>query len=241
MQEKISIVIATYNGEAFLRQQLESVFIQLPENSEIVISDNGSTDNTINVINQYNHPRVKLLINKEKKGVINNFENALKFASGEIIFLCDQDDIWKPDKVAICYAYLSKYDIVVSDCEIIDNKNNIIVNSYFSRRNSGKGVIKNLWANTYLGCCIAFRRKILEVVLPFPKNITMHDIWFGFVGEIFFKTHFIAQILVSYRMHDDNVSPTTIGISPYGLLSKFRFRWNIIKYFPLLISRRWKI
>lgn len=239
--QKISVVIATYNGEAFLKSQIDSILTQLPENAEIIISDNVSTDKTIEIIENYNSSKIKLVINRDKKGAKNNFENALNHATGEIIFLSDQDDVWKPDKIKISLEYLRQSDIIVSDCDIIDEKNNVVLQSYFARRKSGKGLLKNLWANTYLGCCIAFNRKVLDLALPFPEDIPMHDIWLGFIGELFFKTHFVKNSLVSYRMHNQNLSPTTVGISPYSFFSRLSFRWNILKYFPLLIYRKWKM
>jgi glycosyltransferase involved in cell wall biosynthesis len=232
--------MATYNGEAYLKNQLESIFIQLPENSEIIISDDGSSDNTLELIRSFNHPKIKLLINTGKKGIVPNFENALRASSGEVIFLCDQDDVWEPNKIEVCLNYLQTYELVVSDCKVINEENEILVNSYFSRRKSGPGLIKNLAANTYLGCCIAFTRKVLEIALPFPKNITMHDIWLGFVAEVFFTPFFIKQPLVLYRTHSNNVTPTSTGVSKYSLPQQFVFRWNIIKYFPNLIIRRLK-
>ncbi len=239
MQEKISTIIATYNGEAFLKTQIDSILSQLPGDSEIIISDDGSTDRTIEIIHQYDDARFKLFINNDTRGAINNFENALKHVTGDIIFLSDQDDIWKPDKVKVCLEYLRQYDIVVSDCDIIDENDNIVLQSYFARRKSRNGLVKNLWANTYLGCCIAFNKKVLNISMPFPKDIPMHDIWLGFVGELFFKTCFINKPLVSYRMHRQNLSPTTVGISPHSIFSKFTFRWNTFKYFPLLFYRKW--
>ncbi len=99
MLGKISIVIATQNGEKYFKDQLESIFVQLPADAEILISDDGSIDRTLEIVKEYNHPQVKVLSDGKKKGVIENFEYALSFASGELIFLCDQDDIWLPDKI----------------------------------------------------------------------------------------------------------------------------------------------
>ncbi len=240
MREKISVVMATYNGEAFLEAQINSILDQLPRDSEIIISDDGSSDSTREIIEHYNNPQIKFLVNQHKKGARNNFENALRYVTGDIIFFSDQDDLWKPDKIRVSLEYLQTYDIVVSDCDIIDQNDNVVLQSYFARRKSGNGLIKNLWANTYLGCCIAFRKDILDLAMPFPADIPMHDIWIGFIGELFFKTCFIEKQLVSYRMHDQNISPTTVGISPYNFLSRLVFRWHVAKYFPLLMYRRWK-
>ena len=236
----ISVCVATYNGEKYITEQINSILNQIGNYDQIVISDDCSTDKTCEIVKAVGDSRIILIENKETIGVIRNFEKSLERVKGNYIFLCDQDDIWKPDKVKVCLEYLNIYDIVVSDCEIIDEKENVVLGSYFSRRKSGKGFFKNLWANTYLGCCIAFKKEILDIALPFPSDIPMHDIWFGFIGEAFFKTHFIEEQLVSYRMHNQNISPTTVGISPHNLFSRLGFRWNIAKYFPLIIYRKWK-
>jgi glycosyltransferase involved in cell wall biosynthesis len=237
MQEKVSIVIATYNGETHLKEQLESIFIQLPENSEIIISDNGSTDNTIEIIQQYNHPKIKLLINKEKKGVINNFEHALSFATGEFIFLSDQDDVWLPNKIEVSLKHLKSFDTVVSNCTIVNHNLEVIIPSWFQVKKSGKGLIRNLRASTYMGSCMAFRRRVLKLALPFPAQLPMHDIWLGFVSDLFFESVFIEDKLILYRRHTSN-SSNTGGKSNYDLINKIRFRLNVLKHIPLLIKRR---
>lgn len=94
----ISVCMATYNGEEYIKEQLESILCQLGEMDEIIISDDGSTDNTLNIIESYNDSRIKIHINTGKHGFVYNFENALQKAKGEYIFLSDQDDIWLPEK-----------------------------------------------------------------------------------------------------------------------------------------------
>lgn len=221
-----------------MRDQLDSIILQLPKNAEIIISDNGSTDRTLDIIKSYNIPQLKLLHNRSK-GAVNNFHFALQHATGEFIFLSDQDDLWKPDKIQTCLAYLKKFDLVCHDCEIVDEASVTKLKSYFLRRKSGNGFIKNLWSNSYLGCCMAFKKEVLDLSLPFPPQIPMHDMWLGLVGDLFFKTHFIPKQLVHYRMHSSNLSPTSGGQSPYSLQEKLQFRWNIIKYVPLLLSRKY--
>jgi len=97
-KNKISVAIATYNGEKFIQRQLQSILEQLDENAEIIISDDGSSDNTLTVIKNFNDKRITVLRNPEK-GLIKNFENALKHTTGNIIFLADQDDVWVKGKV----------------------------------------------------------------------------------------------------------------------------------------------
>ena len=200
----ISVCIATYNGEKFIQKQLDSILSQLEENDEVVISDDSSSDHTIEIIKEYNDSRIKLIENCIFNSPIFNLENALKAAKGDYIFLSDQDDIWLPGKVNFTLKKLYHHDIVVCNGHIIDQNEKIIHDSYFGWKGCGKGFLKNLRKNSYLGCSLAFNRKILDFILPFPKKIAMHDIWIGMVSELIGKTYFIQEQLFLYRRHNDN-------------------------------------
>ena len=233
---RVSVCIATYNGEKFIVSQLRSILGQLSARDEIIISDDGSQDHTSEIIKELNDPKIQFFSNPGKKNVINNFENALKKAKGRYIFLSDQDDIWEPDKLAVMLTYLKQYDVVVSDCSIIDAEDNhIIHDSYFYLRGSGKGLLKNILTNTYMGSCMAFNRFILEKSLPFPEKISMHDWWIGLIGEIFGKTFFCPEKLIRYRRHDNNISPF-VDMKKYNLFEKIKFRKNMM--IPLF--KKWR-
>jgi glycosyltransferase involved in cell wall biosynthesis len=223
--------MATYNGEQYLKQQLESILCQLSEDDELVISDDASQDKTLDIIKDFQDQRIRLLVNQERKGVIKNFENALRKAAGDVIYLADQDDIWEKNKVQVVNQYIKDYDCVVSNCTVVDEQLNVIHESFFELRNSGKGLVKNLFANTYLGCCITIRRRLLNYVLPFPAKIPMHDIWIGVVAETFGIPLFIPNKLVKYRRHQ-NTATLSARKSRFTLGKKIIFRLNIIG--PLL-------
>lgn len=204
---RVSVVMATFNGEKFLREQIDSILINLTLDDELVISDDGSTDATLDILNGYkNDMRIKV-INGPRKGVKANFQNALRFCRGNHIFLSDQDDVWESDKVEKVLFYLQSYDVVVHDCQIVDDKKNVLSSSFFSYRDSGTGIVKNIIKNTYIGCCMAFNRNILPYILPIPSNIEMHDQWIGIIGEKFGRGNiFIKDKLLQYRRHDKNES-----------------------------------
>jgi hypothetical protein len=122
---------------------------------------------------------------------------------------------------------LYRYDLIVSDCIIIDENENIINPSYFKLKGSGPGLLKNIIKNSYLGCCMAFRRSVLMQALPFPATIPMHDMWLGTLAELKGSTHFCSDKLVYYRRHKANASPASEK-SYYGLMDKIRFRYNLI-------------
>ena len=120
----ISVCIATYNGQQFIREQIDSILCQLSSDDEIIVSDNGSADDTISIINSIDDKRIRIIEGPRKHSPILNFEKALKEAKGEFVFLADQDDLWKPNKVETCMKWLKKYYCVVSDAEVTDSKLN---------------------------------------------------------------------------------------------------------------------
>ena len=224
---KISVCMATYNGEKYIRQQLGSILGQIGESDEIIISDDSSSDRTVEIIKTFDDKRIRLLENNRFHSPAYNFENALKKATGDIIFLSDQDDIWLENKVKIMCGLLQQYELVVSDCIIINENEDILQESFFKIRGSKKGLLNNLVKNSYMGCCMAFNRKILDIALPFPDNLSMHDMWIGMIGELYGKTYFCDQKLVKYRRHEHSASPT-FGPSPYTIKDKISFRLNLL-------------
>ena len=223
----ISVCMASYNGEKYIREQIDSVLPQLGPADELIVSDDGSSDRTAAIVESYGDPRIRLLHGSFHSPVF-NFENALKAAQGDVIFLCDQDDIWKPDKVAVTLAALADHDCVVSDAAVVDAERRVLAPSFMEQRGSRPGQLANLIRNRYLGCCMAFNRKILDAALPFPKDIPMHDIWIGAVAERFGKPVFLHRVLMEYRRHGDNASPTAEK-SPYTFRQKLAFRAVILK------------
>lgn len=224
----ISVCIPTYNGEAFIKQQLDSILNQSLAVDEIIISDDSSTDRTIEIINSYRDSRIKLFENQTFKSPIFNLENALKHAKGDFVFLSDQDDVWYPEKVKLVMAHLEKNNLVVTDCNIIDSNNKIIKPSFFDIVKSQNGFFRNLYKNGFLGCCMAFDRKLLKIVLPFPKNIAMHDIWIGLNAELLSSVYFLRDPLVGYRKHANNRTPYTGSSSKNSLFYRIKYRLEML-------------
>jgi len=230
--KKISVCLATYNGENFIEQQINSILSQLSDHDELIISDDNSLDNTCNIIKDIDDTRIILIKNRHTHSPINNFENALNHAKGDLIFLSDQDDIWLPNKVNIMSHHLSKYNVVTSNCFIVDKELNIIADSFFQKGNMRNGFWRNLYDNHYLGCCMAFQREILDIILPFPQKIAMHDIWIGLCSEVFFSSTFINDKLILYRRHGKNASKTSEKSNAslrYKLCSRIYFLIEITK------------
>lgn len=233
----ISVCIATHNGAHFIKEQIGSILCQLGINDEIIISDDGSTDNTIDILLAFNDKRIKIHFYKQPVKskhshtyVCRNFENALRYAKGEYIFLADQDDWWMPDKVEKCVAALTNNILVVHQAEVCDRslnfkgilmyKNNFVFKNYLSLRR-GK----------YYGCTLAFRKELLDYVLPFPMKLILHDQWIGCMAELKGDVYYERVPLIKYRLHGDNTSG---GPSPNSLFFQI---WYRIYMFIHLINR----
>lgn len=200
--------MATYNGEKYIREQIASILSQIKEDDELIISDDFSNDETVNVIRSIEDTRIKLLVNTINVGYTANFEKALKNASGDIIFLADQDDVWLENKVAVILKYLEKYDFVTSDAEIVDEHLNLIESSRNRKYGVKKGFLNNWARSRYIGCCMAFRKIVLDSLFPFPvnKRWVPHDIWVSLIAEFYYKTALIPEPLILYRRHESNTS-----------------------------------
>lgn len=211
----ISVCIASYNGEKYIKEQLLSIIPQLDKNDEIIVSDDSSTDNTVNIVNEIGDNRIKVYNNdSDRRGCIGNFENALNHAIGDYIFLSDQDDVWMPDKIDVMIKELENHDVVVSDSIVTDSNLMTISYSFFKGMNSGPGLLKNIVRSTYYGSCMAFNKKTLKLSLPFPRtNEIGHDLWIGLVGEITGSVKFIDIPLIKYRRHESTVTSIDANFS----------------------------
>lgn len=204
----ISVALASFNGEKYIKEQLQSILTQLNDNDEVIISDDGSLDDTLSIVESINDKRIKV-VEGPKMGVKQNFANAISYCNGKYIFLSDQDDIWEPSKVKKVLQTFSETDClcVVHDNIVFDSDTgNILYDSFFKLRNSKNGIIKNIIKNSYIGCCMAIRGDMKKYILPIPNNIEMHDQWIGIQCEKHGKVVFIKDKLIRYRRHGNNVS-----------------------------------
>ena len=223
--KRISVAMISYQGAKYIEEQLDSILVTLGPDDEVIVSDDGSTDGTREILVRYETKDERVhLIDGPKRGVKANVENALRACRGAYIFLSDQDDIWMPKKVERVMAELqdSQVGLVVHDAVVTDGTcKEVVLESFYSLKGSGAGVLKNIWRNTYIGCCMAFKRELLEEVLPIPDYIEMHDQWIGVINDRLHRgTKFIPDKLIKYRRHGNNAS----GMSHYGVLRMIRNR-----------------
>lgn len=230
----VSVCIATYNGEKYIKEQLDSILKQLDSTDEIVISDDGSADNTIHEIESLSDSRIKIIYNTGKHNYTSNFENALKHSRGEIIILSDQDDVWCEDKVEVIKRNLIDYDFVTSDALVVNQNLEVINGSFWALRTPGFSAFSDFMKCAYLGCCMAFNRRVLNMALPFPENneLCPHDYWLQLIGSFFFRVKYEKQPLILYRRHSNNVSDA--GFSKgVALTEKIHYRlytlWHLLR------------
>ncbi len=206
---KISVALAAYKGEKYIAEQMESILCQLGENDELIVSDDFPEGKTGEIVKDFalRDRRVKYL-EGQGKGVIKNFENALSACNGDIIFLCDQDDVWMPDKVeSVMKEFRNGAQLVLHDASVTDGSLNITSPSCFSIHGANLSFGKNLVKNTFVGCCMAFTKELLAETMPFPDGIAMHDWWIALVAlKKKHKTVLLEKPLIFWRRHGENVT-----------------------------------
>ena len=230
---RVSVAMVTYNGGRYLRQQLDSVLEQLGDQDELVVSDDGSEDDTLLILREYQRRDKKIrILEGPGKGIKKNVEHAVLGTRGSYIFLADQDDIWLPGKVERILQVFQeqKVSVVVHDAKVFEGEDSaqILMDSFYAFRDSGAGVLKNIVKNSYIGCCMAFRRELLRTVIPVPAQIEMHDQWIGVLGHYFAgEASTLPDALLLYRRHGDNNS----AMSRYGLCRMVRNRLVFLWHF----------
>ncbi len=203
-----SVCIATYNGEKYIEEQLRSILVQLRPDDEVIVSDDGSTDNTLGVVEAIGDERVRIL-HSHCHDVKGNFVNALEHARGDVIFLSDQDDVWLDGKYERCVQELKCVDLVCTNSKITDEHLNVVCDNFFKLYHSHKGILRNIINGTYYGSCMAFRRTLLSSALPMPSSQDVnHDLWLGLVAEMAGSVKFIQEPYLLYRRHKGVLSQT---------------------------------
>lgn len=231
---RISVAVATYNGEKYIREQLDSILANLSAEDEIIVSDDGSTDTTPDILKEYQNKEIPLkVVAGPGKGIKQNINEALKHCRGQYIFLADQDDVWAQNKVSKVMEYLGKdgCKLVNHDAQVMNaDLTEVQMPSFFAYRGSKPGFFHNLWKNRYMGCCMAFDRYLLPYVLPIPDKIEMHDQWIGMINDRKGgKSVFIPDKLLLYRRHDSNVSDFSHGTFMELIHKRRRLLWAMLR------------
>ncbi|MHB1938694.1 MAG: glycosyltransferase [Acidobacteriaceae bacterium] len=226
----ISVCMAAYNGERYITAQLDSILSQLRAEDEVIVVDDASTDGTKEKVLSLKDSRIRFIEHAKNQGVSRTFEDAIRTASGRILFLSDQDDLWDPKKVAVILdAFRSNPDVtlIATDVALIDADDNLIAESYFKPRGEfSPGLWANLIRNRFGGCTMAFRSEVIGKILPLPhKYDVLHDVWIGVRNSLSgHRTLYIPEALVLSRRH----SATATGQKTLTLRSKIRIRIHLL-------------
>lgn len=231
MNNLVSICMATYNGEKYLAKQLDSILSQTYKNVEIIICDDKSDDNTSKILENYSslNPNITFFINEKKLGVTKNFEKSISKSKGEFILLCDQDDIWLPNKIEHLIKEIGSASLIYSNACFIngdDEKIRTTMKEYYrlyGLDSSNENLYKYLLTNSFiLGCAMLFRKDIVEKYISnFPISSKNHDWFISLCANEANGIKYIDEILFMYRIHSSNYSMSAKKISTYSKIVKY--------------------
>jgi glycosyltransferase involved in cell wall biosynthesis len=206
-----SVVLATCQGERFIGEQLDSILPQLAPEDEIVISDDASTDATLEVVARRHDRRIRVLAHDTRVGYIANFQRAIHASRGDSIWFSDQDDVWLPNKVPTIDLALRSSGCVASDAIVVDDRLQTLHHSYFELRGSRRFSPLSIYLKPpIVGATMACRREYLQTLLPFPAGVP-HDFWLTFNAAHDGTLTVLRTPLILYRRHTNafSVSATT--------------------------------
>jgi len=236
---KISICMATYNGEKYLKEQIDSILAQSNQEWELLIRDDGSHDNTVSIIKDYvgKYSNKISLIEGDKSylGASLNFGQLLEYANGEYIMFSDQDDVWLPNKIELTLIamksaeqlYPDKPLLVHTDLKVVDPNLNIIAESMWGYQKLFPEIGDNLSTmmarNVVTGCATMINSKAKAVSTPIPKEAVMYDWWIGISVAKHGKIIPVGAPSILYRQHSDNV----IGVQKMNILLLLKKVWSL--------------
>lgn len=222
--------MTTYNGEKYLREQIDSILSQTIQDFELIVCDDCSTDSTIDILNKYQQSdkRIKVYRNDSNLGFKKNFEKAISLCHGEYIALSDQDDIWMPDHLELLLKAIGTKSMAFGNCNIVDENGKSLGMTVQYQESMdtvpnddiswGKTVY--LFRNPAMGMAMLFKRDLLKYALPFP-DIKLHDIWLICLSSMMDGISYVETPIVNYRR---------LGTSITGMRTTRRWKYTHIKY-----------
>jgi glycosyltransferase involved in cell wall biosynthesis len=217
MSKQIDVLLATYNGEKYLKEQLDSILASSYSNIRLIISDDCSRDDTAQILKEYakNDSRIELYFQEQNLGVVKNIEFLLGKVKNDIYMLADQDDFWKPEKIEKSLEFLESknLDLVFGDLEVVDENLNTINNSFVNYmklnhkiKNSINSYELNYLYSCVTGCTIMSKKSFIDKILPLPSGTKylLHDQWIGLITSFYGKIGFMEDAFIKYRQHNNN-------------------------------------
>lgn len=236
---RVSVCMATYNGQAFIAEQIRSILQQLTSEDELVVVDDASTDRTAEIVRGLVDPRILFVPNPVNRGYVSSFERAIGASRGDYIMLSDQDDIWLPGRMDVLLEALKSSRFAASNFTVFGGEANRLQKVQLRERDSRRW-IANLFATwigyrPYYGCTMAFRADSKKMVLPFPAFLAeTHDQWIAIVANLHREMTHVEAATVSRRLHDQNTTPK----SRRPLAVIFRARVMLLRAFGTAVIRK---
>lgn len=242
MPPLVSIALITYNGARFLRQQLDSIINQSYTNVEIIAVDDGSTDSTVQLLEEYGVAYgIHLYKNGSTLGHVKNFERAVSLCSGDYIAPADQDDIWMPQKIEKLVKGIQDYHLACSDAILIDEKGVPFSTSAMAFSNfapaSGKAFIRFLFSTFVIGCSMLMSKELVKQALPIPEGERYHDWWMALIASTMKGIVYLDEPLFMYRQHHFNTIGMKKDASFYGKLFGFLYSRSERDWYAVQESR----
>jgi glycosyltransferase involved in cell wall biosynthesis len=235
----VSVAMATYNGEKYLKEQLESIYKQTYKNFEVVVCDDCSTDNTVEILKEFQQKYGLIYyINNTNLGYVKNFEKAINLSSGEYIAISDQDDIWFENKIfelnktilELEIKYPDKPVLVHSEATVVNSDLQLINKTFIGKsRGKGKGLNNLLFGNSKVqGASVIFNSKFKNLFLPIPDEVQLYDLYASLIIETFGIRYFLPTPLMYYRQHSNNA----VGYVKISIKDRVKlfFRFDFIIY-----------
>jgi glycosyltransferase involved in cell wall biosynthesis len=230
----VSVCMAAWNGSAYIAHQIASILEQLGPEDELVIVDDASTDDTVEVVRSFHDDRIRLSLSTVNRGYVRTFEAAMTLARNEVILLSDQDDEWIPGRVEEMLAAASEAGVVASNLVLLGDDAPLphpLTRRPWrlpARRRPSPLYASAILAGVapYFGCAMAVRRDMLPAVLPFPRWLTeSHDLWIASVGLAAHEMVHLDTPTIRRRLHDSNASPSR----PRGIRAVMRARVMLVR------------
>jgi len=243
----ISVCMATFNGAKYIEIQLHSILKQLSDTDEVIILDDCSKDNTLDLVRKFEDNRIKIFKNEVNRGHVYSFGKVIAFSSNEIIFMCDQDDIWLDGRLELMKDSLlkSKALLISTNSSFINSDGNIIdfyldgVSSKSSEKHFKNIVDIFVGKPNYVGCAMAFKKELKNLILPIPSYVESHDLWIAMGANIIKANLHLDEQTLSRRIHGNNASIVKRKLLP-KLWSRMVFLISVNQLFYRSLLRKKK-
>lgn len=246
---KVEVLLSTYNGQDYLREQLDSLLLQSYEDFFVTIRDDGSNDTTLSIVEEYisTYPNTFFLYKEDKANLraARSFMALAQFSSAEYVMFCDQDDIWDRDKIEVSKNKLELLEqrfpsrplLVFTDLRLIDSLGNQFASSFWEFQSLDQEIIRDwrklLALNVVTGCTVMINRKAIEVSLPFDVPEMLHDHWIAVNVAKYGKIGYVNSATISYRQHSSNVE----GAHRFSIVYILHKSKNLFRILSLLYKK----